>query len=261
MRRLAPLLVLIVALAAPGARAADPAVDEVVACARRNLPERTARQSVLFESRDAAGEGDRIEAELLWRRTEEGRSQIRIAVEAPPDVRGTGFLLVERENGADMFSFLPEIGRVRRISGRAVSGSLFGTDFSYEDVARIQTVAGGANVARLPDAEIAGRPVYVLAATIAPGAESAYERVVTFVDRATCVVVQTDLETKAGTPAKRMTATFDEVRQVGTRWVPHVVRIEDQETGRSTTLTVRKIDLDVKLSPSEFSETALVKNR
>lgn len=248
-------------LAVGSARAADPAVEEVQTCARRNLPDSTARQSILLESKDAAGSGQRLEAQMLWRRTEEGRSQVRIIVEAPPDVRGTGFLLLERADGADMFSYLPEMGRVRRLSGRAISGSLFGTDFSYEDVERLQLTAEGSSVSRLPDAEVEGRKAYVLAATLAPGSESAYERVVTYVDRETCVALRTDLEAKGGVAAKQVTAAFAEVKQVGTRWVPHLLTVNDAETGRSTTLTIRKIDLDVKLSPGEFSETALLKGR
>jgi hypothetical protein len=261
MRRARVFAVVLIASWAAPARAQDAGVEEVRACARRNLPERTARQAVLFESKDAAGAGQRIEAEVLWRRNDDGRSQVRLAIEAPPDVRGTGFLLVERENGADMFSYLPEIGRVRRLTGRAISGSLFGTDFSYEDFERVQITAGGTSLERLPDADVDGRKAYVVAAAIPPDAGSAYERIVTYVDRETCVALRTDLEAKTGTAAKQMSAFFAEVRQVGTRWIPHVIRIDDKESGRSTTLTVRKVDLDVPLSPSEFSETALLKSR
>ena len=260
IRRAALAASLLVAIARP-AHALDPAVDEVQQCSRRNLPEHSARQEILLESTDAGGAAQRIEAELLWRRTEAGRSQVRVSVEAPPDVRGTSFLLLEREGGADMFSYLPELGRPRRLSGRSISGSLFGTDFSYEDLERIQLTAESTGIERLADAEIGGRKVYVLAAKVPPETESAYQRIVSYVDRETCVPLQTDLEGKDGTVAKRVTAPFAEVKQVGTRWVPHRLEIEEHESGRRTTLTVRKIDLDQKLSPSEFSEAALTKGR
>lgn len=260
MVRSAVLLLALAALAAP-ARGADPALEEVQSCARRNLPERSARQSILLESTDANGAAQRIEAQLIWRRTEEGRSQLRVGVEAPPDLRNTAFLLLEREGGSDMFSYLPELGRVRRLTGRAISGSLFGTDFSYEDVERLQLAAHGAGVARLPDAEVDGRSAYVVAATPAPDSGSAYARVVTYLDRETCVALRTDLERETGAPSKQITAKFEEVRQVGTRWIPHLVTIEDKESGRRTTLTIRKIDFDVDLSPSLFSERSLTQGR
>jgi hypothetical protein len=261
MLRTARLAALSLVLSVGAAHATDPAVDEVQQCARRNLPELSARQSILLESTDAGGAAQRLEADLLWRRNDGGRSQVRIVVDAPPDVRGTGFLLVERDGVSDMFSYLPELGRVRRLTGRAISGSLFGTDFSYEDIERLQLTAEGSDVERLPDTEIDGRPAYVVAVKLAPASGSAYERVVTYVDRETCVALQTDLESAPGEPAKRVTAKFEEVRQVGERWIPHLVSIEDKETGRKTTLTIRKIDLDVPLSNAEFTETALLRKR
>lgn len=250
-----------VLLAAAQAFAADPSVEEVRLCASRNLPERSARQEILLESTDAGGAAQRLEAALLWRRTDKGFSQVRLTVEAPPDVRGSAFLFLERDGGSDMFSYLPELGRVRRLTGRAISGSLFGTDFSYEDLERILLVAQSAGIERLADAEIGGRPVFVIAAKLPPESGSAYERVVTYVDRETCVALQTDLESKAGTPAKQVTAKFDEVKQVGTRWIPHLLAVEDKETGRHTTMTLRKVDLDVDLKESEFSEASLTRGR
>jgi outer membrane lipoprotein-sorting protein len=251
----------LIAGAAPFAHAAERSADEVQQCARRNLPERTARQEILLESTDAAGAAQRLEAELWWRRAEGDRSQLRITVEAPPDLRGSSFLLLQRENGSDLFSYLPELRTVRRLTGRAISGSLFGTDFSYEDLERIQLTAASAGVEALGESEIEGRTVDAIAASVPADAGSAYQRIVTYVDRETCVALRTDLESRPGTLAKQVSAPFAEVRQVGTRWVPHQVTIDDRETGRRTKLTVRKIDLDVDLSPSEFSQAALTRGR
>jgi outer membrane lipoprotein-sorting protein len=261
MVRLLLLTASLMVSAAPFARAAASGAEAVQQCVRRNLPERTMRQAVLLESTDAGGAAQRLEAELLWRRTKDDRSQIRITVEAPPDVRGSAFLLLEREGGSDLFSYLPELRTVRRLTGRAISGSLFGTDFSYEDLERIQATAETAAVEQLAESEVDGRKVDVIAATVPPASESAYARVVTYVDRETCVALRTDLEGRPGAAAKQVSATFGEVKKVGERWVPHRVEIEDKETGRRTQLTVRKIDLDVDLPESEFSQTALTKGR
>jgi len=260
MLRRTVLAASLIALAAPAARA-DRTIGEVQECVRRNLPERSARQEILLESTDAAGAAQRLEAELLWRRTEGDRSQVRIVVEAPPDLRGSAFLLLERDGGVDLFSYLPELRTVRRLSGRAISGSLFGTDFSYEDIQRIQGTVASMGAVELSAGEVDGRAVDVLAAAIPPESGSAYTRVVTYVDRETCVPLRTDLEARPGEPSKEVRARFDEVKQVGAHWVPHQVTIEDKDAGRSTKLTVRKIDLDVDLPQSEFSQAALTKGR
>lgn len=249
-----------ICLATP-ALALDPAVEEVQACARRNLPETSARQEIALEAVDAAGTGQRIEAELLWRRSKQGRSQVLVRVERPADLRGSAFLALEREGGYDLFSYLPSLQKVRRLQGSAISGSLFGTDFSYEDFQRLQSVAEGTAVTREPDADLGGRPTFVIAATPAADSGSAYRRVVSWIDRETCVLLRADLEADGGRVAKQLLADPAQVRTVGARHVPHVVTLEDRDKSTRTTLTIEKIELDVPLSDSHFSESALTKGR
>jgi hypothetical protein len=254
----APLLLLFVAHAA---HAVDPSVDEVRRCVEKNLPAVSAKQSIAIESRDAIG-AQQLEGELLWRRADGDRQQVLVRLDAPPDLRGSAFLMLGREGGYDLFSYLPELGKVRRLTGRAVSGSLFGTDFSYEDFERIQGGVAGTGTTRLPDAEVAGRPVWVVAATPAADAGSAYQRIVTAVDRETCVPLRVDFETEPGTIAKQLVADPASVRAVNGRFVAHTMVLSDSGGGaKTTTLTVREIQLDVPLSPSLFSERALTQGR
>jgi hypothetical protein len=127
---------------APTAFAAElgPGVDEVQRCIERNLPEHSSRQSVVFEQRDRAGNERRFEAEVWWKRDAEGRSRLLARVEAPPDLRGTAFLMIEEQDRPEMFSYLPELGRVRRVDSRSASGFL-GTDLSYEDIEELRALA------------------------------------------------------------------------------------------------------------------------
>ena len=76
-----------------------------------------------------------------------------------------------------MYVYLPEIGKVKRISARQVRGKLLGTDFSYEELERIYGQASAVGAVRLPDGEREGRPVYAIEATGPAG--SAYAKVVT----------------------------------------------------------------------------------
>jgi hypothetical protein len=253
-------LALALVLLAPAAHAADAGVDEVRRCMEKNLPATSAKQEIALESSDASG-SQQLEAELLWRRAaeKEGRQQVLVRVEAPPDLRGSAFLMLERAGGYDLFSYLPELQKVRRLTGRAISGSLFGTDFSYEDFERLQAGVAGSDAERLPDAEVAGRATWVVAAT--PGAEaaSAYQRVVSYVDRETCVALRVDFEREPGQLAKQLLADPAQVRAVGGRFVPHAYVLTDAGKSTKTALTVRAIALDVPLSPSLFSEAALAK--
>ena len=156
-RSIVGLAVGIAAAIALPALAAERSIEEIQDCVRKNLPEHTARQDISLLVRDGAGQEQTIEAELFWKRGDDGLSRVLVRVQAPFDLRGSAFLLVERKGGSDMFSYLPSLKKVRRITGRTISGSLFGSDFSYGDIERLQSLASQTNVEKLADAEVAGR--------------------------------------------------------------------------------------------------------
>ena len=249
-----------VAIAAP-AFAAERSIEAIQECARRNLPEHSARQDVSLLVRDGAGQEQTIEAELFWKRGDDGRSRVLVRVEAPPDLRGAAFLLVERDGGSDMFSYLPELKKVRRITGRTVSGSLFGTDFSYEDIARLQGLAMQTKVEKLADAQVAGRAVWVLTAPIPPESGSKYQRVVSFVDQETCVPLKTELMEGPEQVRKELVIPAEQVKPEGSRFVPREIFARDLEGSSETRMRVEKLQYDVELSDSFFSESALTKGR
>ena len=71
------------------------------------------------------------------------RSRVLIEFSLPDDLRGASVLLLERKppGERDMFMYLPELRSVKRITSRMVTGSMFGTDFSYEDFEMIEDYA------------------------------------------------------------------------------------------------------------------------
>lgn len=239
--------------------AAERSIEEIQACARKNQPEHSARQDLNLLIRDGTGDETTIEAKLFWKRDKEGRSRVLLRVTAPNDLRGTAFLLIEREGNSDMFSYLPDVGQVRRITGRTVSGSLFGSDFSYEDIQRLQSLATPAKLEKLADAEIAGRATWVLAAPIPPESGSKYKRVVSFIDQETCVPLKTELMEGPDQVAKELVIAPDQVKAEGSRFIPREIIARDLEGSSETRLRVEKVEFDVSLSDSLFSEAALSK--
>jgi len=245
---------------APAALAAElgPGAEEVQRCVDRNLPERTARQTVVFVRRDRAGNERRIDATVWWKRDGEDRSRVLARVEAPPDERGTGFLMLEGDDGAELFSYLPELGRVRRVTSRSAS-SFLGTDLSFEDVEELQSMASRSRVERLPDATVAGRPVYVLAGTPEAGSQSAYARVVSKIDRETCVSLETSFEGEGGRVLKELVVDFRDVEKQGARWLPRKVRFRNLASESETRLTLEKVEFEVEIPDRLFTQGELAK--
>jgi hypothetical protein len=83
---------------AAGASAFD-TVQQVEACLRDNLPSQTSVQTVSLRHVDRTGSKRTLEAKIFWKRSPEGLSRIRIGIEAPPDDRGSAYLLREVESG------------------------------------------------------------------------------------------------------------------------------------------------------------------
>jgi hypothetical protein len=242
---------------APAAPALEPGVAEVRECAERNLPKHTARQRLVLERVAKGADARRLEATLLWKRGEDGLSRVRVTVEAPQAERGTAFLLIEREGEDDMFSYLPEYRRVRRLTSRAVTGSFLGTDLSYEDFQQLQGLADDARVSRQPDSAIGGRPVYVLEGVAGSGAASSGERVRSYFDRESCVLLRAELS--GGENEREVEVAWADVERVGEHWVPRRLVLRDLTKGSETRLSIGETEWDVELPDSLFSERDLAK--
>ena len=246
--------------AVPAASALElgPGVDEVQRCMERNLPERSARQLVTLERRDRAGNERRLEATVWWKRDAQDRSRLLARVEAPPDERGTGFLMLEGENGPELFSYLPELDRVRRVTSRSAS-TFLGTDLSWDDLEELRSVGSRARIERLPDATLDGRAVYVLSGTPAGGAKSAYTRVVSQIDRATCVALHTSLQGEGDRVLKELIVAFPDVEKQGDRWLPRKILFHDLANGSETRVVLEKVEFEVDLPDRLFTQAELAK--
>lgn len=250
---------LAVASLAPAALAAD--LGEIDACIERNVPGTTSVQSLAITAVDRMGSERKLAAKHTWKRMSDGTSRNLIEVEAPPEVRGSAYLIVERKDGEDVFSYLPELGKVRRLQARTISGSLFGTDFSYEDFRHLQSMASSSGRERLADAEVEGRPVYVL--EVIPGADSGsdYERIVAFVDRETCVPVRMEFHAPGGSLRKMLTADPASLSREGRGWVARSVAIRDLAQETETRLEIRAIEVDADVPDRLFTVGHLERRR
>ncbi|MEB2344307.1 MAG: outer membrane lipoprotein-sorting protein [Deltaproteobacteria bacterium] len=259
--RIAPGWGLLLALAmAPGspARAGSEAaagVAPIEACLRRNLPQRSSEQSVRFESKDRTGSTRTLAGTAYWKKWEGDLSRSLIRIDFPPDLRGSAYLLIERPETVDVFVYLPEFQKVRRITSHALAGSLFGTDFSYEDMRRLRHLFEAAAVERQPDAEQAGRATYVV--TLRPPPESEYGEVRAWIDQETCVPLRLELFARGGSLAKELTADPSSLTKHGEVWAAHTVVLRDLQEQTETRVELGRLEIDTNLPDKLFSERAL----
>jgi hypothetical protein len=178
------------------------------------------KQTVKMMMKDRMGVERLLEAEMHWQKDQQTRlSKVRMDFDNPPELRGAAVLVIEKEPKNDMFMYLPELGKTRRITSSMVNGNMMGTDFTYEDFARLQGMLGNLEAERLEDEEFAGHDG----------------------------------------PVKRMTVDPSKIEEAETGWFPRAIRMEDLQGGTSTDLVIEKLEIGTKIHRKMFSAAELEK--
>jgi outer membrane lipoprotein-sorting protein len=239
----------------------DPAAEEVESCLKKNFGQSASVQTVSFRAKDDKGSVKETRATVWWKRFPDGFSRVRMTFLDPDDMRGSGYLLLEKEGRNDMFLYLPDLQKSRRITGNHFSGPLFGTDFTSEQLERIYGLAKDSSSKRLPDQTLDGAAVYALESIPDRGGDAASElaRVVSLVNKETCVPEKIEFYGKDDKPRWVLTIDRKTVTKEASGFVPHALVMRDQTKGTETELLVEKIELGKDLSDKEFSQAALEK--
>jgi hypothetical protein len=215
-------------------------------------------------------EGDDIEtlivARSVWRRLDDGRYAGRVRITEPSELAGMCVLVRERAPGAalaegpsagEIFLYLPEFGRVRRVSMRQATTSLFGSAFSYADLDRVQGHVRDARVSVGRDAVISNRPAYVVTAEPRNASGSPYTEIRSYIDKQTCLPLRVEYRGSGAAPSKILTAdpaTFERVQGV---WIARSVSMTDVESGVASELRIRSIQIDGNVPETWFLPASL----
>ena len=255
----AALLVASSALA--GAGAGETSVSEIEACVARNLPNRSGTLSFAVRAWDRSGGPVDSRAELLWLRHPNGLSNVLLRLSEPEDTRGTSVLVVQNlERDPDLYVYLPELSKVKRVRKRRLRGPLFGTDFSYEDFERVQGIARKTKVERLADQRLEERPVWVL--EVRPSSDdSSYERIVTLVDQTYCLPLRMEFYAAGGKLRKVLTSDPAKVQKEGDHYVPYSFVMRDVRDETRTVVTIERARIDPGLDEEIFTASALLPSR
>lgn len=234
--------------------------DEIRSCVLANVPEATNVQSVVFESTDRVGGERVVAARILGRRDAAGLRNVLIVFISPVELSTTSVLIIEGEDENQVLIRTTDIPGAKQITGPELLQAVAGTDFTYEDLQQLQMIVRPREARRLEDRVLEGRSVYVIDTRPATPSPSAYERVVSYVDRETCLVGRTDLY-EVGRLRKVMTAAADHFRRQGTVWLAQEVLIRDLVDETETRLIVESFDFDLKLPEDPFNPEVFKKKR
>ena len=258
------LLALALALALPlaGAARAEPAatgrsVDEIQECLRANAPSSTSVQTLVMRAVDRVGSQTDTRAEIFWSSEGDDRNRSLVRIHEPATRRGSALLLVQKGDRSDMWMYLPDLKKTKRITKHSIQGSMFGTDLSYEDFERLQGLGEDAEPKRLPDDVVEGRPTDVIEVRPARDEDSQYERIVAHIEKERCVPLRLEMIEAGGRLRKVMTFPLDQIKETKNGPFPHLIRVEDVIDGTHTDLIVEEIRFDAKIPRNYFSQSNL----
>ncbi len=252
MRSLLPGLALLLAPLAPALAVSD---AEIAACIERNVPEPDSVRGVRITRRDPrAGAKRIIVLRMFGRKTSSGGGDLLIRFSDPADVRGSSILLLDRDGASEVWMAAPELPEPRRVTQSDRGSALFGTDLSFEDLEWLEGMRLPRASQRKPDAKEGMREVYVVESV---PERSSYGRVVSYIDKTTCLPVRLDLFDRGGRLRKEMTSDPRSHVQHGDRWVAHEMLIRDVRDLTSTHFMVDTHQQDVLLSDGLFSVEGL----
>ncbi len=252
--RLAATLVLLLPLSV----AAEDPVGEVRDCLNRNVPKKSSVQIVHFKAVDRIGGQREFRAKMLGLQMADGSRRAKLCITQPAEMRGSEMLSMETPDGApDSFLFTPELRKAKRVTGEGMGGSVFGTDFTYEDLQRWQQLNRPESQERLPDTEIDGRPVYVLMSKPVEGTASSYSKVVSYVDKQTCVVIKSESFENGDRVRKLLTANPEDMLEDAGVHAPTEVVMKDVRDETRTTVVVEDLVVDGKIDERSFQVSSL----
>jgi hypothetical protein len=247
------------ALSAP-ALAALQTIDEVDACVEANLPAESSIQTVVMDAHDRIGAVTQTRARIYWRRFDD-LSKVLVRLSDPPEMRGAAILMLETSGERnDILMYLPELDRVKRVTGHMLSGSVFGTDFSYEEFEGLQGLQNDNFERTLEGTEpVGGRPTYIIESAVRPGFEdrSAYRRTRTWVDQESCLPIKVEFFEANDRLRKRLVTDPSSIETRGDRRLARRLEIEDLRDGTHTVMRVEEVDLEANVKASLFTTRSL----
>jgi hypothetical protein len=234
-------------------------VLDIQLCNQANLPERTSIQTISLRAKDRIGAITTSRSKIYWRKFDDGLSRLMMRFYEPPDLRGSAYLLIETKKRNDMFIYLSELGRVKRVTSRMTSSSMFGTDFSYEEFERLQGMAQDSPTTRLADRVVDGRPAYVLEIRPTEESQSAYKRILSFIDQEKCTLNRSEFYERGDDPRKVLSADVSQITREATGiWVARKYIMRDLRDQTETAMVIESLRIGEDISRKMFSERELL---
>lgn len=174
--------------------------------------------------------------------------------------KGTNMLVWKKadQDDNDFWLYLPALGKVKRIASSnegGETGSVFGTEFSIEDVSPRKLKDYTYKV--LGEKTINNRPVWIIESlpTAARSKKTYYSKVISYVDKERFVILKDELYNRTGKLFKQFIAK--KVNKIDGVWIVTKSAMINLLSRRITNYDVLSIDFDVTIDDEFFTQRAM----
>ncbi|ADQ14275.1 outer membrane lipoprotein-sorting protein [Halanaerobium hydrogeniformans] len=180
----------------------------------------------------------------------------------PSSVRNTRFLQEEVDGDDDnQWIYLPDLGRVRRISGSQGEDSFMGSDFTYDDMKSREL--DDFEYELLGEEELGEYDTYVVEAIPINPEEEQYKKTISWVTKEHYIPVKVEMyDHDTGDLYKEMTVEHN-IEKIDGIWTVFSTTMKDLDSGHSTRLYVQErdgeplIEYNVDISDQRFTQQFL----
>ena len=198
-------------------------------------------------------QGKTLERTLqVWK---QGREKSAMVFLGPDDVRGTGFLTIDREDQDtdDMWLYLPDLDMTKRIDSEQKHQSFMGSDFTYDDMGdrEIDDYAW----TLLGEETYDGHHVYVVEGQAKAPRDAGYSKLVSWVRDDVWKNVKTEYYDLNG--ELRKIQTNSNIEEIGGYWTITHLEMTNVQTDHETTLELTDIQVNPGLPDAVFTAEEL----
>jgi len=189
-----------------------------------------------------------------------------IIIHEPSSIKNTRFLQKENDGeDDDQWIYLPDLGRVRRISGGQGGDSFMGSDFTYDDLKSREI--DDFEYKLLKEEEYNDYETYVVEAIPKNPAEEQYAKTISWITKEHYIPVKIEMYDKDSKELYKEMKIKSDIEKIDGIWTVFSTVMENLDSGHKTNLYVKKrdnnylLEYNVEINDKRFSQQFLKTGR
>jgi outer membrane lipoprotein-sorting protein len=200
---------------------------------------------------------ERVREISIKSKEDNGMNKSIMHFNSPADVKGTGFLMIESESGeSDMWLYLPELKKVRKIVSSSKDDSFMGSDISYNDME--DKPISDYTYNRYEDEIINNEDCYVVEAVPADESvkkDTGYGKIIYWISKDKLIPLKALFFNTKGDYFKNM--NIQNIQDFSGTWIPTHIEVEDVKKQHKTVMELKDIKIDTNPADSFFTQQYL----